>query len=146
MMFAFVFNLINTYIQARWIFVLAPAGLYSPAWLRDWRFISGIFLFYAGYIITKKADGILRSLRGPGESGYKMPRGWLFKYVSCPNYLGEIIEWTGWALAVWSLPGAVFLLWTLANLVPRARSHHVWYNQTFPEYPKSRRALIPYLF
>lgn len=65
--------------------------------------------------------------------------------MSSPNYLGEIIEWTGFALATWSLPGLAFALWTVANLVPRAVAHHRWYRGKFPGYPVERRALIPYL-
>ena len=65
-----------------------------------------------------------------------MPTGGLFRYVSCPNYLGEIVEWTGFALVMGALPGFAFLAWTLANLVPRALEHHRWYRATFPDYPR----------
>jgi hypothetical protein len=44
--------------------------------------------------------------------------------VSCPNYLGEILEWIGWAIATWSLAGWVFAIWTMANLAPRAFTNH----------------------
>jgi hypothetical protein len=36
---------------------------------------------------------------------------------------GEIIEWTGYAIACWSLPAAAFAIMTFCNLGPRA--HHV---------------------
>jgi len=61
------------------------------------------------------------------------------------DYLGEIVEWTGWAVATWSLAGLAFALYTAANLAPRALSHHAWYRARFPEYPPSRRALVPFL-
>jgi protein-S-isoprenylcysteine O-methyltransferase Ste14 len=83
------------------------------------------------------------ALRGPGESGYKIPRGGLFRWLSCPNYFGEILEWSGWAIATWSVPGLAFALWGAANLVPRARATHRFYRETFPDYPKERRALVP---
>ena len=73
-------------------------------------------------------------------------RGGAFELVSCPNYLGEILEWCGWALATWSWPGLAFALYTIANLAPRAVTHHRWYRETFPDYPPKRRALVPYLF
>jgi protein-S-isoprenylcysteine O-methyltransferase Ste14 len=63
--------------------------------------------------------------------------------VSCPNYLGEIVEWTGFALLTWSLPAVSFAAWTVANLVPRALAHHRWYRERFPDYPRRRKALIP---
>jgi len=54
-----------------------------------------------------------------------------------------MIEWTGWAIATFSLPGLVFALWTAANLVPRALKHHAWYRATFADYPSARKAIIP---
>ncbi|MDH5284165.1 MAG: 3-oxo-5-alpha-steroid 4-dehydrogenase, partial [Gemmatimonadota bacterium] len=35
---------------------------------------------------------------------------------------------------------------TVANLAPRAWSHHRWYLEKFPDYPPDRKALIPHLF
>lgn len=118
-------------------------GAYAASWLMDPRFLAGVGVFAAGYHINRKADAMLAALRTPGEAGYRIPRGWLFEKVSCPNYLGEFLIWTGWALATWSLAGAVFLLWTLANLLPRALSHHRWYLDQFPGYPAQRKAVIP---
>jgi hypothetical protein len=146
MAFGILFNAVNTYFQARWIFRLSPEGVYSNHWLKDFRFILGVILFYIGYMITKKSDGILRSLRKPGETVYKVPYGFLFNKISCPNYLGEIIEWSGWAVAVWSWPGLFFAVWTIAVLAPRARSHHRWYKKHFAGYPVQRKALIPYVY
>jgi protein-S-isoprenylcysteine O-methyltransferase Ste14 len=86
----------------------------------------------------------LARLRNAGE-GYQIPHGLGYRWVSCPNYLGEIIQWIGWAVATWSLAGWIFAIWTMANLVPRAIAHHRWYRATFAGYPPGRRALIPYL-
>ena len=65
-----------------------------------------------------------------------MPRGGFFRWVSCPNYLGEMLQWSGFALATWSLPGLSFALWTVANLLPRAVAHHRWYRREFADYPE----------
>ena len=51
------------------------------------------------------------------------------------KYLGEIVEWGGWALLTWSPTGLAFFVWTVANLAPRAWSHHRWYHEKFPDYP-----------
>lgn len=146
MFMALFFNVINSYLQARWIYTLAPATSYTGEWITDFRFLVGIGFFYSGFIITKRADHFLRNLRKSGETGYGIPEIGLFRFVSCPNYLGEIVQWIGWALAVWSWPGLVFALWTAFNLVPRARSHHLWYKRTFPRYPADRKALIPFVY
>jgi 3-oxo-5-alpha-steroid 4-dehydrogenase 1 len=70
----------------------------------------------------------------------------MYRFISCPNYLGEIMIWTGWAIATWSLAGLSFLVWTMANLIPRARAHHCWYKEQFPDYPPERKALVPGLW
>jgi protein-S-isoprenylcysteine O-methyltransferase Ste14 len=82
-------------------------------------------------------------LRAPGEGGYRVPQGGGYRWVSSPNYLAEMIEWGGWALCTWSLAGLTFFLFTTANLLPRALANHRWYRQTFSDYPKERRAIIP---
>ena len=66
-----------------------------------------------------------------------------FDIVCCPNLSGEIIEWVGFALLTWSLPGLAFALWTVANLVPRALWRRKWYRENFSGYPRERAALFP---
>jgi len=141
---AFIFNVVNAYLNGRHIFTLADA--YTNEWLRDPRFIIGGALFIAGFVVNRRADRTLRELRQAGESGYKIAYGEMYRWISCPNYLGEIIIWMGWAIATWSLPGLAFAIWTMANLVPRARSHHRWYRKHFHNYPPQRKALIPWLW
>ena len=58
--------------------------------------------------------------------------------------LGEA-EWLGFAIMTWSIAGLAFFLWTFFNLVPRALSHHKWYKEKFPDYPKSRKAVFPFI-
>jgi 3-oxo-5-alpha-steroid 4-dehydrogenase 1 len=139
--FGFLFNMVNGYINGRYIFTFSDG--YSSQWLSDPRFIVGVALFITGFVINRQADDILRNLSKSADSGYKIPYGGLYRWMSCPNYFGEILIWTGWAAATWSLPGLAFAVWTAANLVPRARSHHAWYRQHFPDYPSRRRALLP---
>ncbi|MCA9709426.1 MAG: DUF1295 domain-containing protein [Myxococcales bacterium] len=136
------FNTLNAYVNARWI---SHLGSYADAWLLEPRLWIGVAVFATGYAINKRADRMLLALRRPGETGYQIPRGWLYELVSCPNYLGEIMEWVGWAIATWSLPGLAFALYTAANVGPRALANHRWYRETFPNYPRHRRALVPFV-
>ena len=138
------FNLLNSYLNGR--FLGASGDLYPSRWLADPRFVAGIGLFVLGLWINLRADHSLIRLRADGGGGYRMPRGGLYRWISCPNYLGEILEWCGWAIATWSVPGLVFAIWTVANLLPRARAHHRWYGETFPDYPRRRKALIPFVY
>ena len=78
-------------------------------------------------------------LRKGGKKGYFIPEGGMFRWISCPNFFGEILQWTGFAVMTWSPAALVFALWTFFNLVPRALSHHKWYKSTFPEYPPERK-------
>ena len=110
------------------------------------HFIIGLSLFVVGFLINQRADHLLINLRKPGETGYKIPQGFLFDYISSPNLFGEIIEWSGFALMAWNLPGLTFMVWTFANLVPRAKNHHDWYLSHFPDYPKKRKIIFPFLY
>lgn len=142
LLLAIAFNTLNAYINARWIGHFAT---YAIGWLADLRFLVGIALFLAGWVGNMHSDAILRRLRRPGDTGYEIPRGGLFRWVSAPNYLSEIVEWTGWAIATWSAAGLAFAVYTAANLVPRALSHHAWYRKRFADYPPERKALIPFV-
>ena len=138
-----LFNILNTYIIARYLFTLGP--VYEMSWLWDPRFIIGTVIFLIGFRINTHSDSILRNLLKPGETEYKIPHGGMFKYVSGANYMGELIEWIGFAIATWCLPSVVFIIWTAANLVPRAIAGHKWYKEAFEDYPKGRKALIPFI-
>ncbi len=140
---AVLFNLVNGLLNGRYLALYGER--YTAAWLTDPRFLFGLALFFTGLVVNLRSDGILRRLRDEDEPGYKIPRGGMFELVSCANYFGEVVEWAGWAVLTWSLPGLTFALWTAANLVPRARAHHEWYRRTFPDYPANRKAIIPYL-
>jgi 3-oxo-5-alpha-steroid 4-dehydrogenase 1 len=140
MLFAVCFNFVNGLINGYW---LGNFASYTNDWFFDFRFILGVILFISGFVINKYHDKILIGLRKSSTNGYQIPYGGLFKFISCPNFFGEIIEWAGFALLTWSLPSLAFLVWTFINLVPRAIDHHKWYKGKFPDYPATRRALIP---
>ena len=143
MILALFFNLVNGSVNGYHFGSIKP--VYPVSWLWDIRFIAGSLLFVGGVIINWYADRILINLRKNNRNGYSIPKGFLFRYISCPNFFGEIIEWTGFAIMAWSLPALAFVIWSLTNLVPRALDHHRWYIKTFEEYPKSRKAIIPFI-
>ena len=140
---ALAFNVTNATANASWI---GDLGAYPKTWVVHPAFIGGVALFALGMFVNMDADRRLFSLRKPGDTSYKIPHGGLYERVSCPNYLGEIVEWTGWAIASWSLGGAAFAFYTIANLAPRAASNHAWYRQKFSDYPPRRKALIPFVW
>ncbi|MFT6286923.1 MAG: 3-oxo-5-alpha-steroid 4-dehydrogenase 1 [Halieaceae bacterium] len=122
---------------------------YTNDWFFDPRFIGGLTVYGFGFCLNIVSDSILRNLRSKnpvhGEPRYKIPYGGGFRFVSCPQYLGEIISFIGFAIMTWNL-GAVFVLAiTFANLVPRALYTHQWFLKTFENYPKERKAIIPFV-
>jgi 3-oxo-5-alpha-steroid 4-dehydrogenase 1 len=140
------FNIVNAGLNGYYLSELAPPALYDYHWLVSTNFILGIILFFGGMFINWKSDTILISLRKRGEIGYKIPKGFLFDFISTPNLFGEIIEWTGFAIMAWNLPAFSFMIWTSANLVPRSKNHHDWYHQNFTDYPKERKIVFPFLY
>jgi len=111
--------------------------------------LAGLALMALGAAVNLYHDALLRSLRKPGQTtGHKLPRGGLFELVACPPYLGEWMEWSGWALATGTSSGAAFALWTVANLLPRAWATRRWYREKFGSDPHARRigCMVPFLF
>ncbi|KAL9262950.1 Steroid 5-alpha-reductase DET2-like protein [Drosera capensis] len=139
---AFAFNSLNSYVQARWV---SHYGDYERDQWFWWRFTGGFAVFVLGMMNNARSDLVLVGLKAQG-GGYKIPRGGWFEVVSCPNYFWELVEWFSWAAMTWSWAGLGFFLYTFANLVPRACANHRWYLQKFGEdYPKGRKAVIPFL-
>ena len=143
-----VFNSLNALMQGGWIFVVSPEDCYPSTWLTSPQFILGALIFVAGMVINLHSDYIIRHLRKPGDTRHYLPQKGMFRYVTSANYLGEFTEWVGFAVLTWSWAGAVFALWTFANLAPRADAIHKSYREQFPEGFKGRnvKRIIPFLF
>ena len=143
-LFALIFNVINGFINGSYIFDVKPIES-SDFFLRP-HFIIGLVIFLIGFIMHFHSDRIILGLRKDPSVEYAIPRGGMFTYVTNPNYLGEFIQWTGWAVLTWSPAGAAFALFTLANLLPRAISNHKWYKSKFPDYPPGRKRFFPFIY
>jgi 3-oxo-5-alpha-steroid 4-dehydrogenase 1 len=141
--FAIFFNLINGSLNGYYFGFIRPEV--EITWASDIRFIAGVILFFSGMIINQQSDNILLSLRKNTQNGYAIPESGLFRYISCPNFFGEILEWGGFALMTWSPAALAFFIWTMVNLVPRGLDHHHWYKKKFPGYPGNRKAILPFI-
>ena len=116
--------------------------------------------------IRRKAKA-KREATGTGEY-YGIPQGMLYGLVSFPNYLCEWFEWSGFALSAAALPAislSQLSIWSLAHkgipetvtppwifavsevllMLPRAYRGHQWYLEKFPDYPKQRKAVVPFI-
>ena len=148
MLMGIIFNSINAYMIGGWLFHVAPVGHYTVEWLYSPQFIIGTLVFFAGMTINIHSDHVIRSLRAPGDTRHYIPRKGLYKYVAGANYFGELLEWTGFAILTWSTAGAIFALWTFANLAPRAKSLSQRYTARFgQEFTSLRlRYIIPFIY
>jgi len=100
------------------------------------------------------------------DRGYKLPTSPLFALVACPNYAAECAEWLSFAAASLfasraaagegsgrksavvlgeALPSLAFALFTAANLVPRALAHRRWYLEKFEDFPRGKKAIVPWV-
>jgi hypothetical protein len=144
---AFLYCNINGYLQARSLCEFDSLGNSIVA---DPLVVLGLIMFLGGAALNLQSDAILRDLsaKGGGSGGYRIPVGGLFDYVSAPHFLGEIVEWGGYCLASrCTLASLSFWLFTAANLTPRAVAHHRWYREVFKDsYPRSRKALVPFIW
>ena len=133
-------------------------------------------LGYAGNILhdeillnlrrSAQAKGKARARDDDDDNGkskqehYAIPYGYLYQLISYPNYFCEWIEWLGFALAASPAPSLVsvsdfldtitppfvFVVTEVLLMLPRAYRGHKWYRNRFPDYPKGRKAVIPFLF
>ena len=142
---AILFNIMNGFINGYYLGSQSFVQDQYSNYFTSMNFILGLIVFITGAFINIKSDEILFSLRKQ-KKGYSIPQNFMYKYISCPNYFGEIIEWLGFAIMVWSLPAFIFVFWTMFNLIPRAVAHHKWYKNKFSDYPKNRKAIIPFIF
>ena len=144
------YNLVNGFLQSAsvcWFgphldgedLTVASAMVVGPT------MIAGCVMFFTGFLIHVFSDMQLQKLRKTHGPNYYVPQGGLYRLISCPNYFGEVIEWLGWAMLTWSPAGLVFALWTAANLIPRALTSHAWYRDRFADYPRDRKAILPFI-
>jgi very-long-chain enoyl-CoA reductase len=125
--------------------------LYTPPTCKSARTI-GPILFAISQLLNFKAHIDLRNLRPAGTRIRQVPRGVLFKFISCPNYLFEILAWVGFTMASQSVPAACFTVVGAAQMTVWAIQKHKRYRKEFNGedgrelYPRNRKILIPFIF
>ena len=67
--------------------------------------------------------------------------------LASANYLGELLEWTGYAILLSNPAAWMFVWWTAANLVPRAHAINRKYREEFgTEAVGRRKRIIPFIY
>ncbi|TKS85368.1 3-oxo-5-alpha-steroid 4-dehydrogenase 2 [Collichthys lucidus] len=129
------------YFQRTFIYSLLTRGKPFPLGV---MVSAGLFCTVNGFL---QGHYLLHCVHFDDEwsADYRFKTGGLFEYVSGANYLGEIVEWFGYAVATWSLPALSFAVFSLCFIGPRAYYHHRFYKEKFKDYPKFRKALVPFI-
>ncbi|XP_022910479.1 probable very-long-chain enoyl-CoA reductase art-1 [Onthophagus taurus] len=94
---------------------------------------------------------LLRDLRPAGSTVRKIPKPnsnfftKLFNLVSCPNYTYEYGAWLGFSILTSCVPALIFAMAGMYQMTLWAINKHKNYKKEFKDYPKSRKAIIPYM-
>jgi len=127
---------------------------YGPAFAKGSVFdtqMSTMWIVFSviGFIFFELSNmcthAILRNLRPPGTKIRRIPRGYGFNLVSCPNYLFEILSWVFFSFVSGSWASWFFVLVSSVQMYFWAVKKHSIYKKEFPNYPKNRKALIPFI-
>ncbi|EIN06580.1 hypothetical protein PUNSTDRAFT_145142 [Punctularia strigosozonata HHB-11173 SS5] len=167
-MFAVGFNLLNGFLMGAYLASPSAENHLTGAFSRR-RFWAGVSLWATGFASNVLHDEILLNIRrkakgkakeSGGKEHYAIPQGYGYNLISYPNYFSEWVEWVGFALAASPAPSLastsafletisppwIFVLSEVLLMLPRAWRGHRWYHSKFPDYPKQRKAVIPFLF
>lgn len=104
----------------------------------------GIPIFLLGIAGNFYHHKLLADLR-KNSLDYFIPKGGLFAYVVCPHYLFEIMIWLGIALISRHLVAWLILLFIVFYLTARALRVLKWYHEKFKDFPKDRKAILPFI-
>ncbi|GAB4399192.1 MAG: hypothetical protein OHK003_23030 [Anaerolineales bacterium] len=116
----------------------------NPLPAPDVWFYLGILLFILGITGNFYHHKLLADLR-KNSLDYFIPKGGWFKYVVCPHYLFEIVTWLGIALLSRHLVAWLILLFIIFYLTARALRVLKWYHEKFKDFPKDRKAILPFI-
>ncbi|XP_037077534.1 very-long-chain enoyl-CoA reductase-like isoform X2 [Pollicipes pollicipes] len=114
-------------------------------------FIAGLVMFVVGELGNFSVHWALRQLRPAGSRERRVPHPTanpltaLFATVSCPNYTYEFLSWLGFSLLTQCLPAGLFTAAGMYQMTVWALAKHRNYRSEFANYPRRRRAILPFL-
>lgn len=75
-----------------------------------------------------------------------LPRGGLFEFLSSPHMTCEVAMYGALYILLHQNSSFIYCFaWVLCNQFSNALLTHRWYKETFSDYPKERKAFIPFL-
>ncbi|KAH8079782.1 3-oxo-5-alpha-steroid 4-dehydrogenase-domain-containing protein [Cristinia sonorae] len=168
------YHLANAFLMGAYLSSPEAAVYLQGAFQRP-RFWAGVAVWALGFAGNIIHDEILLNIRrhakvndkdrGDDNNGkkkqqhYAIPHGYLFEYISFPNYFCEWTEWLAFAFAAAPTPSLTSLAAILATtqapyiffssevftMILRAWKGHQWYKKRFADYPRNRKAVVPFL-
>ncbi|CAL7948830.1 unnamed protein product [Xylocopa violacea] len=132
-------------------FVEGSEGNFSWKRITYFQLLCALTFISSSYV-QLRANIVLSNLRKDKDEKinraiYKIPHGGLFKYVSGALNITEIIIYVILSIILWQSSTFHYVtIWVIINQVCTAVLTHEWYVQTFQNYPKSRKILLPYIF
>lgn len=151
--FSFYFGVgLSVLTEAPGFASLGPAYVHMSGNFITWHHIVGVLLFAWASSLQYQSHAILAELRKDNKGqvvsySHSIPKGGWFDYISCPHYFAEIliyfsicIVFAGRSTTWWMVCGFV-----LTNQIIVGLFNHHWYLKTFKDYPKTRKAVIPWI-
>ena len=117
---------------------------------KNLRYTDALFVFLFAWASRQqhRCFEILADLRhAQSATRYRIPRGGLFRWLSCPHFAMEILVYVSFCgvLGLGHRSGLLVLAWVATNQLVSGLNSHFWYQDNFRDYPRERRAVIPYL-
>ncbi|GAO13388.1 uncharacterized protein UV8b_00632 [Ustilaginoidea virens] len=102
----------------------------------------GLYLF--GESANAMVHLYLSSLRSAGGTERKIPSGYGFSLVTCPNYMYEILSWVGIIIVSRDWTVVLFIAIGAAQMYAWAKGKEVAYRKEFADkYKKKRYVILP---
>ena len=116
----------------------AAVSAYSPL------IYLGLALFAVGEILNFNTHLSLRDLRKEGSTERGIPKGLGFDWVTCPNYLFELMAWLGILLVSWNWTVILFAAVAIIQMYLWSWKKERRYRKEFgAAYKKKRYAMLP---
>ncbi|KAJ8933464.1 hypothetical protein NQ318_011287 [Aromia moschata] len=122
-------------------------ALDSTTYLDIFVIVLFIWAWRHQYITSKILGDLRKNKKGDiVTNDYKLPKGDWFNYLSCPHQTAEVLMYAAVTVLLHKNITWLFVFaWVLTNQVETMLLSHWWYQEAFDQFPKSRKALIPYV-
>jgi very-long-chain enoyl-CoA reductase len=125
--------------------------LYTPPSFGLTQLYAGLVAFLFCELGNFSIHVALRNLRPAGSKERRIPLPTgnpltaLFNFVSCPNYTYEVGAWFSFSVMSQSLPALLFAIVGFGQMTIWALGKHKIYKHDFKDYPRGRKAIIPFI-